>query len=508
MHSKTAAILINKYQRCLFFLMVLLFPFTHFSLSLPVTGDKPYTLCILIGYAIFAYEILIKNIKLNDIEKFGFLFILMSVGWMAITGVIGVLNYQYYEYINLTQMDKFKNFFENTSMLFPLNEIISIKIWQSYKQIQESFLSVLYTYLVSLWIYHVYRPNWCQAFKDLRISIAVLCSLLFFYSFFEIDYLIGGNLGRIILEQLNPVYMKIADVHGWWPPLLWVGQVRSLFAEPSFLGIFCALAIPILSSFYFSSRLTPRIVFGIFLHMGMVLLIVLSKARTGTILFIGETGLIVFWFFLFNRMQWKRLLLLGTCIGLSFLFGLGIMSRFTERGNTGNQNVNVSIEGYIEQNVTSVVGNQRSNSSRKANVRATFKTGFEYPFFGIGHGLKDMYLDKNLSPEDLGNHEVANWSAYMYENGPLKSAYPTLNQLAGTLAEQGIPGLVLFIMPIAYIFLKIGIHRDVLCDFSKACTFIALVGLCMAFFSNVAMIYFYVLLGFMYIAINCNEGRD
>lgn len=69
---------------------------------------------------------------------------------MAITGVIGILNYQYYEQINLVQMDRVKVFFDNISTVLLLDELNSIKIWQSYKEFQESVFSVFYTYLVSL----------------------------------------------------------------------------------------------------------------------------------------------------------------------------------------------------------------------------------------------------------------------------------------------------------------------------------------------------------------------
>ena len=121
--SKDITTSVNKYQRYLFFLMVLLFPFTHFPLSLPFAGSTPYTLCIIIGYAFFAYEIFVKNVRLDRLEKFGFIFLIISIGWMGITGVFGVLNYQYYEQINLVQMDKFKIFFDNVSIIYPLNEL-------------------------------------------------------------------------------------------------------------------------------------------------------------------------------------------------------------------------------------------------------------------------------------------------------------------------------------------------------------------------------------------------
>lgn len=495
----------NGIQRTILIFFVLLFPFTHFSVSLPVIGRTPYSLFLLLGYFFFAYEIFVCKFSLDYIERNCRGFLLISTFWAVLTGVLGIVNYAFFEQINLTQMENFKNFYDNVSPIYALDELKAIQAWLSYKEIRSTVLSILYTYLVSLWIYHIYRSKWKQAFHDFRKILLVLCSLLVLYSLFEVDFLTGGTVGKTVLETINPLYMKIADAHGWWPRLLWNGQLRSLFCEPSFFGIFSAMAMPVYFSFFYEKRLSLSVLTGSVLYFLLVIMLVLSKARTGTLLFMGELFLLFFWQLLFYRRQWKKFAAICLCSIMGFLAGLGILTQF--QSFQAFDSKEVSVENYMEQNVTSVVGNHRSNGARKANVRATFQIGLEHPLFGIGQGLKDMYLDKNLRPDERKNEEVANWSKYMYDKGPLKSSYPTLNQLAGVFAEQGITGLLLFLFPIGYVVWKLWKKKCLLQNPQIACMAIALGGLCAAFWSNIAMIYFYVVMGYMLIAVHSDRGE-
>ncbi|WP_455049142.1 O-antigen ligase family protein [Mitsuokella sp.] len=422
--------------------------------------------------------------------------------WTILTNILGIINYKYFAYINLVGMDGFKNLYNNLSEIFPVNELLAIKSWMIIKGIKNAILTVLYTYFISFWTYHIYFHDWKKSFHDIRLALFIVCTIMSVYSLFEIHYLIGGALGQKILETINPLYMKIADVNKWWPPLLWGGQLRSLFAEPSFLGIFAAMAIPVLASFFFEKKVTLLSVAGTGLYTLLVIMLVLSKARTGTILFGIEFTLLVICILFLHRSEWKRLVSMVMCTLFAFFVGLVIMSQFTSTKNE------VTVSSYVSQNVTSVVGNKRSNNARQANVIATFKVGLQHPLFGVGTGLKDMYLDKNLSPEDKQDSEVANWSKMMYEKGPLKSAYPTLNQLAGTFAEQGLVGLLLYLIPIFSIgVLAIKKRKRYFADIRKCCVLISLFALCVAFFSNVATMPFYVMVGIVMLAINDERGN-
>lgn len=486
---------IVTWQRYMLILMIFFLPFTHFSISFPLIGDAPYLLFLLIGYILFIFECLILGKSLSEWEKLGCIFLCIMVIWKIVTGVIGIIDYQYFGQINLTQMDNFKNLYDNVSSHFSLNEEFAIKSWLIYKAVRSAFLNVAYSYLISFWIYHIYEDNWQIAIHDLKKITVILCGALSLYSVFEVNYLIGGGIGKSLLATINPLYMTIADIHNWWPPLFWDGQVRSLFAEPSFFGIYTAMAIPILLSFFFDSKITFKSFIGIAVYVFIVTMLVLSKARSGTVLFCIEFLMAIIWTFVYQRKYWKRLVFVGICTCLAFFMGLGILTQFKSHRDANRGSV--SVESYVSQNVASVVGNKRSNSARFANVYATVMVGLQNPLIGVGPGLKDVYLDKNLQQEDRLIPEVANWSNMMYENGPLKSSYPTLNHLAGVFAEEGVWGLIIFIVPIFGTILAAIKYRKCFFNTGDMFLLISFIGLCCAFFSNTATVEFYIMMGFM-----------
>lgn len=49
------------------------------------------------------------------------------------------------------------------------------------------------------------------------------------------------------MEQINPYIHVIKVEHDWWPPLLWPDkQLRSVFPEPSHMGNYAAILLPVL----------------------------------------------------------------------------------------------------------------------------------------------------------------------------------------------------------------------------------------------------------------------
>lgn len=495
--------IIKKQKFCLM-MVILLIPFIHFSVDLPLAGGVPALLFLMLGYLFFTYEIFVQGSRFSKIEKTGFVFLAVVLGWNVITGLIGVLNYPYFSWINLNQMDHFRNFYDNITSIINLNELTAIKSWLSYKEIRYALIDVGSTYLISVWIYHLYQNEWEQAFCDLRKILLVLIACLVLYSLFEINFLLGGALGTNVLETINPLYMKIANTNGWWPPLLWQGQLRSLFAEPSFLGIFCAMAIPICFSFYFDKNLQAKSYLGMVLYFALALMVILSKARTGTLVFLGEVFLLSCWQIGLYQKQWKRYcgVMASTC--LSFFIGLSLITQFPSHQSFDGQEV--TLGSYMEQNVTSVVGDQRSNSARKANVRATTQVGLEHPLFGIGHSFKPMYVDKALTVDEKDIPEVHNWSKDMYEKGLLKSGYSALNQLSEVLVKRGIIGVLLFLFPIFLLVGKLFKKKWLWQKPDVICMGIALAGSCAAFASNIAMIPYYLVVGYLLVIV-FSDGR-
>ena len=150
-----------------------------------------------------------------------------------------------------------------------------------------------------------------------------------------------------------------------------------------------------------------------------------------------------------------------------------------------------SIEGYMENNVASLTNkDSRSNSARLSNLIANINTIIEYPVLGVGTGLKDAYLDKNLPDFAYNDYEVMErWHKHMIEEGVLKSGYPPLNKYADVAVENGIIGLLMYLSVVFYLLYNIFKYRNMLFqDYRIVCLIISMIGLLMAQISNAALI--------------------
>lgn len=95
-------------------------------------------------------------------------------------------------------------------------------------------------YIISL------SKDWSHCFNLITKVVIASVTLLCIYSTIELFYLAGFVFARDILSIINPMIHPIASEHGWWPPILWNGQLRSMFSEPSRMGNYLAFAMPFL----------------------------------------------------------------------------------------------------------------------------------------------------------------------------------------------------------------------------------------------------------------------
>lgn len=93
-------------------------------------------------------------------------------------------------------------------------------------------------------IYCWYRNHWEEGFSIMRKGLLWCIAIIVLYSSVDILYLYGFWGAETVLKFLNPIIHDIKQDGTWWPPLVWPGQLRSIFAEPSYFGIFAAFAMP------------------------------------------------------------------------------------------------------------------------------------------------------------------------------------------------------------------------------------------------------------------------
>jgi hypothetical protein len=212
-------------------------------------------------------------------------------------------------------MDKLKYILEWSSKhkIF-INQEFAIKFWLLFKFIKDIIKENFFFLGVSLWIFHLYKNSWHQAFNDIKKAVLLLTILLSVYSFVEIFYLKGNVLAKDILITINPFFYDVQSSHGWWPPLLWNGQLRSLFPEPSFFGIVAAMILP----FLFSDLLSVTSFDNIFIFYFYCFMLFLTRARTATLLYLGEMVLLICITWHCLREYWRKILCILICGGLAF----------------------------------------------------------------------------------------------------------------------------------------------------------------------------------------------
>ena len=499
---------IQAIQKNTLFCAILCLPFSVAPKAITVSGIGQNLLYypLILGIICFAYECWQR--KKIDIPRKYLMFSYIYIIWQCICTIIGILTYEYYELIDLNQLRKLKLLLMLLSDydIF-LSEIMAIKGWLILRFIKDILKNNILIFGCVFLIYHLYHENWRQGFLDIRRAFLGLVGVLSCYSLIEIAYLRGNILAADMLSYINPFFYDVASAHGWWPRLLWPGQLRSMFAEPSFFGLVAAAVVP----FLFSYILEKTDLKYILIYSFYAFLIFLTKARTATLLFIGELFLLVLCMCFQFRKKISKIVIILVCSGIAFLFSLVMFSSLTVvSGITHIEDKAISSEmnTYIEENITSIKNGQRSNTARYANTVATIKVGIDHPIFGVGTNLTSAYLESNIPDWGKDNDEIKLWSKYLHENGALESDFPILNQFSGVFAQSGFIGLFLYVLPFFYLivcFVKQKIYKKGLYSIA---IFIAFMGSFASLLGNVPFYSLYIVIGIFLCIVDSKEIKE
>ena len=119
--------------------------------------------------------------------------------------------------------------------------------------------------------------------------------------------------------------------------------------------------------------------------------------------------------------------------------------------NTANVPIQAATDDLLKRSVPFVdKASFGSDMSRLNSTKAYFLTGLQHPIFGVGRGLSNAYADVNYWEEDVWRDNK--WSLFIRQKGVLRSPVPVLNHWSNEMAQFGIVGLVLFLLPVYYIF--------------------------------------------------------
>ena len=388
-----------------------------------------------------------RNILVN-FDKF-LKFIIVYLGGIYVSLIIGLYTYPYYDLVlngPVTQIEKLPKVINTLSNYeIYIDEKILTIIWMIQGRIKSALLEIIYTFGGAYMIYCWYHNNWQTAFKIIIKAVLTSLIIIFGYCFIELFYLAGDETAKNILITITP-YLHIIKSNGtWWPPLLLSGQLRSIFAEPSYYGIYFAFAMPFLWYAFVSARKHSRKIIAILAIVFFTFCLFLTQARTAVALFCGEVSILfILTIYLKNKFIFKEVgKILAVSVTAFMLSGLFINNLLVD-----NRYGIDSVESYVENNLTSLTSSsQRSNGARYSIMLADLKIGLDHSLIGVGSGLRNAYIPDYLPEMAKDNGEVKMWIKNQQEKGILRSGFPKLGEYTSRFAETGIIGLTLFLIP-------------------------------------------------------------
>ncbi len=233
---------LDKIERWLLYAMVVTIPVNGLPKAYPIPDfmkNVPYFfLILLVVLAVVHY--------MHRREDFGNWsrgvkwYLALCILWPFLCTIIGAVQFPYWD-------EKANEFLRDTTMVkviahvYPAimtNETL-LHLKYGVSMLIGTVRSLLLPLLgIPFALYVMFHGKTKEYILDTMSRAAVLAaSALCLYSLVEIPWLLTGNeFCAGILRWINVHLYDPVNAHGWWPPLLWKGQLRSFAYEPSFLG--------------------------------------------------------------------------------------------------------------------------------------------------------------------------------------------------------------------------------------------------------------------------------
>lgn len=383
-------------------------------------------------------------------------YVALFVGVMLLATVVGLISYPYYGLVLNGPADQIEKLPKVMSFLhshgISVEQKFLVQGWLIARQIKGVLLEAFWCFGGAYLVYSWYKEEWALA---LKVAVkAVVCSLgvLFAYGVVETLYLAGNETAKEVLSFINPYIHTIVTNHGWWPPLLWKGQLRLVFPEPSHVGNYIAFGLPLIWYSYIKSDknwggavrpLTAVMAFFVFM----------TKARTAYAMLAGMLVLLLCLILVGKR---YALLKKFTIICVCVFIGFGGYISFVDLTMVNHRGATEAVAAQaLEDNLVSLASsNKRSNGARYGLLKSHFRTGLQHPLLGVGKGLAGVYVAENFTPEEAANGEISSWIRYQEERGPMAAGYSmpdAMNEFVSRFSSTGILGLVTFLFPFAYV---------------------------------------------------------
>lgn len=413
-------------------------------------GNKLAFYPLFLGFIFTAYyQWKYKNI-LIDLRKFS-QYIFLYVFFILISLLIGVFNYPYWNEVfagPITQIEKVYRI-----VIFCRNYGIDVNVefmtvfWIIASSIKGVLFETIWCFGSSYMFYCWYRDNWRRGLNIACLGVFVSTLIFIVYGIVDACFLAGNVTAKKILITLNPYLHPIESENGWWPPLLWNGQIRSVFPEPSHIGNFLAVILPISFFKYLKSGNKWILLMSCILSF----LVVLSKARTAYAMLLGIIFLILIICLEDFKTNRKKIATMLSVIIVGFFSGVYYLNVVNVHKNETYSNKQYTIGTVLDDNLFSLLSaDKRSNGARYALIKTNLRIARKYPLLGVGKGLGKAYMIENYTEYEKSNIEVAMWIRNTKEYGIFAGGQGigcAMNEFVTRLSNTGILGLLIYILP-------------------------------------------------------------
>ncbi|WP_295285463.1 O-antigen ligase family protein [Veillonella sp.] len=463
----------NKYIDSLIGLsfIFVIFPVIPMSLRIGFLGGEFsakasfYTLLLCLIYSIW-----IQRHKLCQYKLYWkmLLYIVLLSLTITVSLVHGLVNFPYYELIPGSDYGNHK-LASILQAIFnqDISEYTLSVIHFSFRVLKNSLTQLIFTFGFSYLVFCWYKYRTEIILKIVSIGSLISASLVVGFGIIELFYFGGQQWALSVLTYIRPIVHAIEINNTWWPPLFWPElQFRSLFPEPSFLGIYTVITIPFLWNIIFTSKNKKLVVYSSIIVMLLEMITLLANSRTATIfLLIDHILLILVLCIQFRNKRFIIHTVFVTLIGLfaflgnivytsNVLYTQNVLTKDTK--NISTQQVVNQISSYGENNITSLSKkSSRSNNQRYGVMKADLNIFIENPLLGIGQGLRTPYVLNHLDEDTLNNTEVKMWINNIKNKGLINISIPMLGEYTSRLSETGIISFVLFMAPILLLLFRL-----------------------------------------------------
>ncbi|MBS7015380.1 MAG: O-antigen ligase family protein [Veillonella sp.] len=470
----------NKYIDSLIGLsfIFVIFPVIPMSLRIGFLGGEFsakasfYTLFICLVYSVWLKRHSLLQYHLYWKEL---LYITLLGFSIAVSLVHGLINFPYYDLVPGTN---YMNHKLEAIIQLIFNESVSeytlSVIHFCFRVLKNSLTQLIFTFGFSYLIFYWYKNRSETILKIVSKGSLISASLVVIFGVIELFYFGKQQWALSLLTYIRPIVHAIEINNTWWPPLFWPElQFRSLFPEPSFLGIYTVITIPFIWSIIFTSKNKKLVGLSFIILLLLEMITLLANSRTATVFLIIDYILLVFALCIqFRNKKFIINTVLVTLIGLLAFVGnivytsnvfyvqdastKSINTTSTTSKNISTQQVANEITSYGENNIKSLSKKGgRSNNQRYGVMKADLDIFKENPLLGIGQGLRTPYVLNHLDEDTLNGTEVKMWIENIKNKGLINISIPMLGEYTSRLSETGIMSFVLFMAPILLLLFRL-----------------------------------------------------